>query len=564
MKKIAENIPQKNKARKILSSLRNKERACNSKLKKVSLRINILEQFIDQTKGEKITLGKWLKQKGYDCSVLFPSMGYFTPIGQSVSYDKENRELSYMKGMVRNPAIKGYVPEPNVVGADHHRAITNSKLGMTYDPALNLYFPTTIYDTELYASAEGEGEDIMDIVGCYSSDDISRFSAFNDDSEDIVDNLIDLYEEEYDNVEGELDTIYSVQEKLGYSNSDEYSNAESGKNAICRAGCNFKRKSKRSGCWGDCDKKYAPSQKQEVRRDKATDRREDRRENRDERKDARQDKRGGIKDCKAEYKAGKLSKSAYKDCKKGQRKIKRERVKEAGGSFLARVGRGFAKVFPLTLASRGGVLLLAKMNAFGFSTRIAPSILPEGEAKKLFKGDAITNGKKAWKKIQNAFKNLGGNPKKLEEAILKGYKKKASKVSKKSSVNGYTEFTVSDSSNIDPATATLIASGISALVGLVAILVKNKVPKDPYLDGKAPDDWTTSKDAVDDVPPIDPNEPQLDPNTGEWIDPTTGKSIDPLTGAFKGEIFGMNQYLFYGLLGVGAVGLILGIRKLTK
>ena len=61
-----------------------------------------------------------------------------------------------------------------------------------------------------------------------------------------------------------------------------------------------------------------------------------------------------------------------------------------------------------------------------------------------------------------------------------------------------------------------------------------------------------------------PNEPQLDPNTGEWIDPATGKVIDPITGAYKGEIFGMNQYLFYGLLGVGAVGIILLIRKMTK
>ena len=231
---------------------------------------------------------------------------------------------------------------------------------------------------------------------------------------------------------------------------------------------------------------------------------------------------------------------------------------------MARVGRGFAKVFPLTASARGGILLLAKMNAFGFSTRIAPSILPEGESKKLFKGSAIKNGKNAWKKIQTAFKNLGGNPKKLEEAILSGYKKKATKVSKKSSADGYTKFTVSEFSNIDPATATLIGTGITAFVSLIAIIVQNKVPKDPYLEGEAPADWNNSKSVVDDVPPLDPNEPQLDPATGEWIDPATGKVIDPLTGAYKGEIFGMNQYLFYGLLGVGAVGLILVIRKMTK
>ena len=562
MKKEISNTTQKNKARRILASLRNKERACKTKMQKIGLRIKLLEEFVSETKGKKITLAEWLGQKGYDSGVLFPSMGYYTPIGKSVSYDKENRDLNYMKGMVRNPAIKGYVPEPNVVGSANHKSITKSKLGMTFDPALNLYFPTTIFDTDLYASAEGQGEDVMDMVGFYSSEDISRFSAFNDDSEDVVDNLIELYEEEYDNVEGELDTIYAVQEKLGYT--EDFSNASAGKNATCRFGCNFKRKSKRAGCFSDCDKKHPPSQKQEERREKQSDRRTERKENREERKDARQDKRKAIKDCKAEVKSGNISKKDLKSCKKEQKKIKKDRIKEAGGSFLARVGRGFAKVFPLTASARGGILILAKMNAFGFSTRVAPSILPEGESKKLFKGSAIKNGKKAWKKIQNAFRNLGGNPKKLEEAILEGYKKKATKVGKKSSADGYTKFTVSEFSNIDPATATLIGTGITALVSLIAILVQNKVPKDPYLDGEAPDDWNNSKSAVDEVPPLDPNEPQLDPNTGEWIDPATGKVIDPLTGAYKGEIFGMNQYLFYGLLGVGAVGLILVIRKMTS
>jgi hypothetical protein len=543
MQKVSENTNRTNKARRILASLRNKERACKSKLSKIGLRINILEQFINETRGKKITLGSWLQDKGYDCSKLFPSMGYFTPIGQSVSYDKENRELNYMKGMVRNPAIKGYVPAPNVVGSDYHKAITKSQLGMTFDPALQLYFPTTIYDTELYASAEGSGEDIMDIV----------------------ENLIELYEEEYDNVEGELDSIYAVQEKLG--GGDDYSYADdtkAGRNATCRFGCNFKRKSKRAGCFSDCDKKYPPSQKQEERREKVSDRRTERKENRAERKDARKDKRKAIKDCKAELKAGNISRKELTACKKEQRKIKRDRVKEAGGTFFARVGRGFAKVFPLTASSRGGILVLTKMNAFGFATRIAPALLPEAEAKKKFKPEAIQNGKVAWKKIANAYRNLGGNPDKLKEAILKSYKKKASKVEKQSSADGYTKFVVSSHSNVDPATATLIATGISALVSLIGILVKNKVPKDPYLEGEAPADWTNSKSAVDEAPPIDPNEPQLDPATGKWIDPATGKEIDPLTGAYVGEIFGMNQYLFYGLLGATAIGVILLVRKLAK
>lgn len=555
MQNANQNINENNKARKILALLRSKERACKSKLSKIDLRINILEQFINETRGQKVTLGKWLKEKGYDSSKLFPSMGYYTPIGQAVSYDKENSELKYMKGMVINPEIKGYVPSPNVVDSENHKEITKSQLGMTFDPAVQLYFPTTIYDTELYASAEGSGENVMDIAGCYLSEDISKFSAFNDNSEDIVQNLIELYEEEYDNVEGELDTIYAVQEKL---NPEEYSYITKSEKELIKKQCREKY-----GKGRDYNKCVRTTKKAERKEDRK-ERKEERKENRDARKDARKDKRSAIKDCKAELKAGRITRKELSACKKEQRKIKRDIVKESGGNFFARTGRGFAKVFPLTASARGGILLLAQMNAFGFSTRLAPSLLPEAEAKTKFKPEAIKNGKVAWKKISNAFKNLGGNPKKLEEAILKGYKKKASKIDRKSSADGYTKFTVSDFSNIDPATATLIGTGITAFISLINILSKYIVPKDPYLQGKAPDDWEDSKNAVDDLPPIDPNEPQLDPTTGEWIDPETGKVIDPLTGAYKGEIFGMNQYLFYALLGATAIGLFFAIRKFSK
>lgn len=559
----------RDKARQMLSALRRKANACDIKLQKIGLRIGILETFINETRGKKVKFGKWLKDKGYDCKKLFPSLGYFTPIGQAVSYDRENQELKYHKGMQINPAIKGYVPMPNVVGSKHHKDITKAKLGMTFDPALQLYFPTTIYDTELYASAEGEGDEIIDMVGCYSSRDISQFSAFNDDSEAIIQNVIELYEEEYDNVEGEYDKIYDVAESLGVGEEFSYAESKAGRNALCRAGCNTKHpfsKKKRDNCKSECDKKFPPSEKQEDRREDRAERKEERQENREERKDARKDKRGAIKDCKAEYKAGKISKDEYKNCKKEQRDIKKERVKDAGGTFLARVGKGFAKVFPLTASARGGILLLTKMNAFGFATRVAPALIPEAEAKKKFKPEAITNGKKAWDKISRAFENMGGRSDKLKEAILKSYKKKASKVEKKASATGdnYTTFVIPEYSNLDPATATLIATGITALVSLIGILASNKVPKDPYLDGEAPDSWNESKNAVNEVPPPDPNEPRIDPVTGEWIDPETGKAIDPLTGAFKNEIFGMNKYLFYGLLGVGAVGIFFLVRKMMK
>lgn len=551
MEKVAKRYSD-DKARLLLSELRKREKACNSKLDKIYMRIALLEEFVESTRGKKITLKNWLKSKGINCKEVFAPLGYYTPIGQAVSNDYENKYLTYHKGMVLNPATKGYVPEPNVVGSEYHNAITKSKLGMTFDPALQLYFPTTIYDTELYASAEGNGEDIIDIVGSFSSDDIGNFSAFNDDSETIVDNIIDLYEEEYDNIEGELDTIYQAEDKL----IEEYSNLTAKERREVKEYCR-----KKYGKGADYRKCKRQGKKAERKENK-----QERKEDREARKEARKEKRADIKKCKADFKAGKISKAKFKECKKAERKAKREAIKEAGGSFIARVGRGVAKVFPLTASSRGGIIILAKINAFGFSTRVAPALVPESEAKKLFKPEAIKGAKKAWKKISNAFKNLGGNPENLEVAILDGYKKKASKVERKSALDGsdYKKITIYEYSNVvDPATATLIATGISAFVSLLGIVVKN-VGKDPYKSGEAPQNWEDSKRAVDDVPAPDPDEPQIDPETGEWIDPETGKRIDPLTGTYKDEIFGMNQWLFFGILGAVVIGGIVLIAKRKK
>lgn len=554
MKKIGNKTYSDEEARVLLAKMRENKKACNSKLKKIDVRIGLLEKFIEETRGKKITLSQWLKSKGIDCKKVFPSLGYYTPIGQAVSNDSENKKLKFIEGMVFNAKIKGYVPNANAVSPKYHNDITKHSLGMTFDPALQLYFPTTIYDTELYASAEGSGESIMDVVGCYSPEDIGRFSAFNDDSETIVRNVIELYEEEYDNVEGELDTIYEIEDKL---DSEQYSYISKDEKELIKKECREKY-----GTGSDYNKCVRTTKRAERKEDRQ-ERREERKEDRQERKDARKDKREGIKDCKEKYKAGELTKEQYKECQKAERKEKRERVKASGGTWLARVGRGVAKVFPLTASARGGILILTEMNAFGFATRLAPALLPEAESSTKFKPEAITNGKKAWAKVSNAFKNLGGNPDKLKEAILKGYKKKASKVERKASADGsnYVRITVPAYSNIEPATATLISTGIGALVSLIGILVANKVPKDPYRNGQAPPEWNDSKGAVDETPEVDPNSPVVDPKTGEWIDPSTGKRIDPLTGTFKDEIFGMNKWLFYGLLGAVSIGAIVLIRK---
>ena len=543
-------------ARNLMRVLRKKEEYCYSKMNKISDRIKIIERFINETIGKKVTLKKWMASKGINYKEHFESLGYYSPLGQSVSNDVENEILQYYKGMVLNEKINTYVPDRRVVPKDMHNTIVTPELGMTFDPALSTYFPTTIYDTELFADAEGKGEGIIDVVGCYTQNDIGKFSAYNENSEEILNSVIDRYEEEYDNVEGELDTIYILQDDIdsNFSNADD---SKAGRNFTCRAGCGIKHpfnKSKREDCQSKCDTEFPPSDKQEGRRD-----------DRQVRQDARDEKKSGKADCKEKRKSGEISAKEYRDCVKQERKEKREKVKEAGGNFFVRLGRSVAKVFPLTAISRAGVLVLIKLNAFGIATRIAPALLPDTEAKKLFKPEAITNSKKAYEKIKKAWKNLGGNVTKFQESVIKSYKKKASKISKEgqSSANGFTKFTYDTnySNVIDPVTATLIVGGMGTLVSLIGILVKNKVPKDPYINGQAPQDWVDSRGAVDNVPPPDPNSPQIDPLTGEWIDPKTGKKIDPLTGVFTDEILGINKWLFYTILGVSLLGIGILIKK---
>jgi len=322
---------------------------------------------------------------------------------------------------------------------------------------------------------------------------------------------------------------------------EEFSNAsgtKSGRNAVCRTGCNFKRKSKRGKCWSDCDKKFPPSIKQKEKRQDLSDRR-----------DARTEKKEGKQECKERYESGELTAKQFRDCKQSERKEKRAKVKEAGGNFLVRAGRTFAKVFPVTLAGRGGATMLIQGNAFGFATRIAPALLPRVEAEKKFKSSSIEKAKKGWVKLQKAWINIGGNPEKLKKAILKGYKKKPTKVSKKSKFNGIDEYSYTSYSSVEGVTwATAITTGITVLTTLLNLINKSGVDKNPFKEGQTPSDYARAMQDGDlNEPPQDLNAPALDPITGKWIDPKTGKEIDPLTGEYTNEILGMNKWLVIGL-----------------
>jgi hypothetical protein len=318
---------------------------------------------------------------------------------------------------------------------------------------------------------------------------------------------------------------------------EEFSEA-GGKNAGCHFKCNFKRKKKRGACFRACDVKHPPTTKQREKRDDAS-----------KRTQARKDKKEDKKDCKSAYKSGQIGKSGFRDCKKDARKEKRAKVKEAGGNLLVRYARGMAKVFPLTLAGRGGAITLIKKNAFGFATRIAPALVSEQEAKSKFSPEGISGAKAGWKKLAKAWRNLGGNPDKLKKAILSGYNKKPMKIGGKKS-----KFDGDNSSNISGAElAPLIIAGVGTLTSLIAVIA-GVAKKDPYKKGETPPEYEDAKRSGDlNPPPADPNTPVIDPTSGEWIDPNTGREIDPLTGQFKDTILGMNKWLVIGL-GVAVIG----------
>jgi hypothetical protein len=428
---------------------------------------------------------------------------------------------------------------------------------MTWNPALMHYYPTTAFDSKAYSSAEGMGDTGMDMVGGLRMEDFANLTNQDEDSIELTSMVQGLLEEEYDNVEGELDLIEDAQMQLYGGGSsfegEDTRKVQSGKNLACRTGCATKHafnKSKRQACEDECDKKFKASQKQEGRR-----------EDREDRKEARDEFRADKKDCKAKLKSGELQKWQYKECLKKERKDKRSDIKEAGGNVFGRGLRFVAKVTPILALSRGGVLILVGDNTWGFATRLAPALLPDAEAKELFKPDAIEKAKKGWKKVANGYRNLGGDAEKLKSKVIEGYKKKPYKVAKTkdSSFDGDVTYEFEEYSNFELTTAGIITSvsaGIGALASLVSAFTKAGGEKNPYKDDKTPDDY---KNAINDGtietnPSAGDKAPVLN-DKGEWIEPSTGKVIDPITGKYKDTIFGINKWLAIGIGVAGVVGL---------
>ena len=543
----------------LIAEMQKRKKSCLIKLQKLSDRINILEGFKNQTSGKKINLKDYLKSKGYDYKNFFSPMGYYTPNNMVVSADKENEGLSYHNGMSFNKNVGFHITDREMVKDKDHEEITSSMYGMTWNPALNHYYPKTAFDSKAYSSAEGSGDTGMDMIGGLRMEDFANLTNEDEDSIELTSMVQGLLEEEYDNVEGELDLIEDAQMQL-YNGGSSFEGEEaedtrkvqSGKNLACRTGCASKHpfnKQKRQACEDECDKKFKSSGKQENRR-----------EEREERATAKDEFRADKKSCKQKLASGEFQKWQYKECLKKERKDKRGDIKDAGGNLVKRIWRAKAVVSPILAMSRGGVLVLVGDNTWGFATRLAPALLPDAEAKELFKPDAIEKAKKGWKKVANGYRNMGGDSEKLKNKVIEGYKKKPYKVAKikDSSFEGEAIYEFEEQSNFEAVTisAGQVIAGIGALASLVSSFTQAGGEKNPYKDDKTPDDYKKAMEdgTIETNPSAGDKAPVLN-DKGEWIEPSTGRVIDPITGKYKDTIFGVNKWLAIGIGVAGLVGL---------
>lgn len=539
----------------VLRKIKIARRAFNSKQLKIAKRIKLLESFLKEARGTKITFGEWMKAKGIDPKKQFTNIGYYSPLDLSVSDDVENDYLQYPKLMTFNRVAGYYVPIRDLVKDDIHNRITSSSFGMEYNSEKDIYHPKEIYDSYTFTRAESKGDDIFDLSAGFTLSDIQNLKIDSDDEQELVEIVKEAFETEFDLADEENQNIQDVEMDIvvheKYSNAD----AEPWKNSICRSTCGVKHpfnKSKREECQNECNDDYRPSGVQEGRR-----------EDREGRKEARKAARKARREARQRMREGEISRKEFRDRKKDIRQDKRSNIKEYGGSFVSRAWKGIAKVMPITLAGRAGALVLIGQNAFGFATRVAPALIPSNEAKQKFTDEAISGAKESWMKLSNAWENLGGNPDKLKDKIVKGYRKKPMKISRKSSFDGaYEEYSYSNSvsieeySNAEPASiATAITTGLATVLGLLQTIKKAK--KDPYKSGQTPPEYVDAikKGALSEPDP-DSNSPQYDPTIDQWVDPKTGKPIDPNTGEYQDNILGMNKWLAIGL-GVAVVSSVI-------
>lgn len=265
---------------------------------------------------------------------------------------------------------------------------------------------------------------------------------------------------------------------------------------------------------------------------------------------------------------GKNIKAGAKDFAKNPAKALGHLAKDTGKNIktgFVKVAQFVTKVFPITLAGRGGLLFIMARNGFGLADRLAPLYLEDNDpALRKYKPEAVKEVRNSKYKIENAWKNLGGEINPFKKAILDG-RGRPPRIFKKGdkSFDGtqypysvtfdgnyeyfgsepvfdmfdgdvYTyfdgeQYVQEPKSNflfgVDDATAgVIISAGLGVVGSFIGLLKSNKVPEQPFLDG------TPESKAMGTMPTnasdIDPKAPILSPDGTKVIDPNTGETFN--------------------------------------
>jgi hypothetical protein len=134
---------------------------------------------------------------------------------------------------------------------------------------------------------------------------------------------------------------------------------------------------------------------------------------------------GKVKGKKKFWQAVKNVNKKIVDAHKKVGKKALEVAKKAGKKFVEinkKIFKAVVRFNPLTLAARGGFLLVMKTNMFGFAKALYPATISESEAKAKGYSDAdIAKAKKAWGGITKIFvKVLQGKEDNLKKQIRQG------------------------------------------------------------------------------------------------------------------------------------------------
>lgn len=178
---------------------------------------------------------------------------------------------------------------------------------------------------------------------------------------------------------------------------------------------------------------------------------------------------------------------------------KKERKERIKGN-AKKVGQAIAKVFPLTAAARNAFLSMLKLNVGNIAGRLRLGYITQDQAVK--DGYSVADWQEAKKritKVEQKWKNMGGNVSKLKEAAVKGGIKKPL-FTKDKGLNGfgeidglgtiinvpegYEDYALEGLGSLgEPATASIIAAAGAALAAILPVLAGFK-PKKKGEDGE--------------------------------------------------------------------------------